>query len=663
MLRPHPPAHCSAGAGAGEHAEQWKDLALTGLHGERCIVSKFGEQDAMCKEAMVNQATAQQVKAVQPAYADRNVLLHKLPEGYYLGIMRWSITIVIVIWSIGAWAQWPLTLRVVDGQNGHPLGYATVVFHGTVRGTITNADGYFSIPDPPGVDSLRISFVGYRTRLVAVADLPSNGRIPMPRTAQELAEFTVMPGDPQYERVAALARRLRTVPAIDSRLFFGMETYSDSVPVEMIHAFYNARYSAARLEKLVLKQGRIGVMAKDGRYFINYNTTRAFALLDILTEDSYFPPSPLAHTKARQLRRSYIAEQLSAGSGPDGVDHLRVTPREHLREAFTLDLWLGSTDDRVRALELHCTRCPKHPFLPLFDHGRIDTVDLRYKQTWSTSGPALPEVMELSYRMVYTGPDFTETFRTDAVMHAYDRSSTFITPLFEYSGDLPDYHKIGWLPADSLFWTRVRPPLPTDRQRSAMDFLLRNDLREGSWVKQLGSDQRFFSAHYAEWSAKGRIMLHAISTRDPRESSSKVTKGVLADYAISMEGPKVSLVAQIYLDLDTVNGQLLHRSTTVLDGFQSYYLEQEHPWTACLHNIWFDLCEMERRAMEVRLNVPGLSLQEARTIHAEHSIRLKATTQHFLRETRYGEDREALGPWNDRVKAALGIDNIAVFGL
>jgi hypothetical protein len=130
-----------------------------------------------------------------------------------------------------------------------------------------------------------------------------------------------------------------------------------------------------------------------------------------------------------------------------------------------------------------------------------------------------------------------------------------------------------------------------------------------------------------------------------------------------MEGPKVSLVAQIYLDLDTVNGQLLHRSTTVLDGFQSYYLEQEHPWTACLHNIWFDLCEMERRAMEVRLNVPGLSLQEARTIHAEHSIRLKAITQHFLRETRYGEDREALGPWNDRVKAALGIDNIAVFGL
>lgn len=559
-------------------------------------------------------------------------------------------------------AQVPITGRVVDGSEGTPLPYATIQVMGTERGTISNPDGFFDLPATTAGDSIRISFVGYRTRTLLASTLNTAPEVRLSRASFTLNEVTVRPGPAQYARAMAAARWLHRAPPTTARLFFGMETYCDTVPMEVLHAFYNAWFRSARLEQLELKQGRIGINDQDGRIYINYNTSRAFALMDILYRKSPFPLSPLAVNGTQEMRRLFTAELLSEGSGPDAVDHLRVTPRAGTTEAFTLELWMEPGSDHVRALELHCTNCQQHPFRPLFDHGRIDTVDLRYRQTWTTEGTAQPEVMELDYRLVYAGPGFLQTFRTQAVMHAFDRSGPFIAPLFTYTTEVPDYRKIGWLPDDSLFWARHPPPLPTERQQRDLDFLQQNDLRHGAWYQHLGNERNFLTSNYALWDATERLWLQAMSFRDPREPSSRVTKGWLSDHAISMEGPKVALVAQFFLDMDTTGGTLLHRSATVLDGYRSYYLEPEHPWTACFQNIWFDLCELERRRMEEQLGAPGMTVDGARAIHREHSTRMAATTQQFLRETRYGADLEALLPWNELVRKGLGIDNLKLFG-
>jgi hypothetical protein len=341
------------------------------------------------------------------------------------------------------------------------------------------------------------------------------------------------------------------------------------------------------------------------------------------------------------------------------VDHLRVTPRANNPEAFTLDLWLNAENDRVRALDLHCDACPKHPFAPLFDHGRIDSVDLHYRQTWSTAGPAFPEITELRYRMAYTGPGFSDTFRTHAVMHAFDQGIPFILPLFSYAEDLPDYRKIGWLPEDSLFWARMTPPLPTDQEQRDREFLAQNDLRQGPWYDQLGNERNFFAAHYVLWSPVKRIRLKDITTRDPVPQELKGGIGI----SPTLAPPPIRLVAQLYLDMDTADGKLLHRSATVLDGFESIVQVDDLPWTTCFHNIWFDLCEMERQAMEERLNTPGITLKEARSIHADQTQRLKMMTYRYMQETYYGTQCEPLFKWNEQVKKGLGIDNIALLGI
>ncbi len=573
--------------------------------------------------------------------------------------MKAVLALTLLLLSSGVQAQVRVTARVVDAGTREPLPYATIAVIGKANGTISNADGYFGLNGPGEGDTLCITFVGYRTRKLVLTTALDGTDIPMQRATYELREVVIRPGEEQYERVIQAARWLRKAPMVDAKLFFGMETYSDGIPVEMIHAYFNTSFHKAHMFDLQLKQGRIGLAAKEDRFFINYNTTRALAVMDILAEKSYFPTSPLKHTSTKYLKRGFSTELISEGSGADGVDHLRVTPRQNNTEAFTLDLWLDPDDDHVRALDLHCHNCPKHPFAPLFDHGRIDTVDLHYRQTWSASGSAFPEITELSYRMAYTGPGFSDTFGTHAIMHAFDPGTLFIPPIFDYAEDLPDYRKIGWLPEDSLFWARMAPPLPTDQQRRDRDFLERNDLRHGPWFDHLQNDRNYFAAHYLLWSPNRRVLLRDITTQEPVRQELKPGFGTTPELA----PPPIRLVAQLYLDLDTVDGRLLHRSATVLDGFESIVQDEDLPWTACFHNIWFDLCEIERLDMEERLNTPGLTLKEARSVHAEHTQRLKMTTFHLLQETYYGMQCEPLFKWNEQVKQALGIDNIALLGM
>lgn len=60
---------------------------------------------------------------------------------------------------------------VVTDQRGMPLPGVTVVVNGTTTGTVTNADGNFSLAIPPSAQMLTFSFVGMRTQ-----EIPIEGR-------------------------------------------------------------------------------------------------------------------------------------------------------------------------------------------------------------------------------------------------------------------------------------------------------------------------------------------------------------------------------------------------------------------------------------------------------------------------------------------------------
>ncbi len=559
--------------------------------------------------------------------------------------MRAALVVFGLLMSCALFSQGTVIARVVDADSRGPLPHATVLLQGTTRGTITNSEGWFRLPLQGTTDSLRVSFVGYRTLVVPFTSALDGTDLRMERAVHLLGEAVIRPGEDLYKRVVAASNWLRRAPEVEAKLFFGLETHSGDQPVEVLNAYFNATFKSAVLRMLSFKQGSIGIAPKEGRHFINYNTVGAFALMDIHAPGQRYPLSPFPFTKAGDLRGAYRVELVSAGHGPDAVDHLRAVPRDSTSGAFAMDLWLVAGQVEVRALELRCTECPRHPFIPLFDHGRIDAVDMRYRQTWSGGRRPWPEVTELEYHVTYTGPGFTERFRTHAIMHAFDRGRHFLPTLFPWKTGLEEYPMIAWMPLDSVFWERMTPPVPTDRQQRDRDFVMRHDVARNTWFGDLRLHYDHLRPHYVAWDARRTIdttYLYGaprVRPNDPRKP------------------PLVRLRTHLYLDLDTIGGQLHHRSIAVFDGGDSWHLLRPYSRVDdAIINLFFDLCEMERSAMEERLAVPRISLEKARRIHAEHTQRMRDTQERFMNAV--GMDPYNLLGWNMKVRESLGVDRM-----
>ncbi len=92
--------------------------------------------------------------------------------------------------------------KVVDSKTKEPLPYVNVSFRGTTVGTITSDAGDFFIETRTAGDSLSVSYVGYRPRMVkikkgAYQDL----RIELESESIELAGVIVKPGESQSLRI------------------------------------------------------------------------------------------------------------------------------------------------------------------------------------------------------------------------------------------------------------------------------------------------------------------------------------------------------------------------------------------------------------------------------------------------------------------------------
>jgi hypothetical protein len=320
-----------------------------------------------------------------------------------------------------------------------------------------------------------------------------------------------------------------------------------------------------------------------------------------------------------------------------------------------VNLWLRG--DRVLAVALTCAKCIRHPFLPYQPEHTIRQVDLRIRQTWRADNAQLDHI-ELAYTLDYLNNAHAERVDTRAVLHLFDPGGAFILPVFDYDQEQPDYRKILLQPYDSLFWERAPTLVSTAQQERDRAFLRTNGVFSGHRVDKDHARSSFFESNCAWWSADKRISLKSLPPPpEVARPASFRSQGAAAPIT------QVNLEAQLYLDMDTTDGVLRIFTATALDGFRSYYRLPEEVHTYAFINIFFDLCEMERRTLEEQLLQPGMEPVRARAIHAFWTGHMHTLTHRYMSEVDLGADRDALMKWNAKVKEALGIDNMAMFGL
>ncbi len=580
---------------------------------------------------------------------------------------------LLCVWAGGAYAQGPLVATVFDTATGQALPYASVASKATGETVITNAEGVFRFASVQDDDTLVFSYLGYQRLQLPAKELRLQAAVRMVPSQTELAAVQVTGrSDSLYALVVACGRALRKTGRYGGKVYFELETRTDELPVEAIECFYNGRFHGADIEGLDLKQGRIGLLPDKGRFVVNLNTSRGFMLLHPAERNSAFPATPLQYRSPKALRRAFQLDPVSTETGLDGLYHLRFTPKDSTGAYFSGELWVDPKTAEVRSILLECDRCTRHPFQAVTPGDELQNLALRYRQTYrSWQGRTILGTVEMEYALNYHGwsgdsrmaaraVDFQQNRRmwTKGILHLYAPGADFMLPLFRYDPGQTDYRKVLAMPYDSVFWAEAPALVPTERQLEDRALFAKEGLLLGStrMPENAGNVGRtFFESNYAVWSLRKRIAL--------KETMSTAAYAPPVAGSTEATANQVHLVAQLYLNIDPEGAGYRTFSATVFDGFSSYCHLTGKQHTDLLLNLYFDLCEMERRSMQQALERPGLTLGDIHALHAAAQKAMDQSTGRFLKETHYGTDQRKMAQWNDKVRSALGVDNFALFGI
>src|SRR5688500_5728048 len=104
---------------------------------------------------------------------------------------KFLLTCFALVFAVSVWAQErTITGKVASAEDGTPLPGVNVVVKGTTNGTVTDAEGNFSLSIPNSGASLVFSFIGLQTQEVLVGER-SVVDVTLSLDVQQLSEVVV----------------------------------------------------------------------------------------------------------------------------------------------------------------------------------------------------------------------------------------------------------------------------------------------------------------------------------------------------------------------------------------------------------------------------------------------------------------------------------------
>ncbi len=109
--------------------------------------------------------------------------------------------LLLLFLSTSISAQYTIKGRVTDANTNEPLPFVVLQFKGTNVGAQTDFDGYYTIKTSFIKDSLKATYVGYKTKARKITESPSQTLdFQLAENTQEIGEVVILPGEnPAWE--------------------------------------------------------------------------------------------------------------------------------------------------------------------------------------------------------------------------------------------------------------------------------------------------------------------------------------------------------------------------------------------------------------------------------------------------------------------------------
>jgi hypothetical protein len=554
--------------------------------------------------------------------------------------------------------------KIIDASTREEIPFAKVFNQSIQKGTIGNVDGYFKIQFNKFTDTIVVTAIGYKSFQLLLNKETLFYTVKMDVNIIELSEVTITPKENSY--LYDLLSDCRNQPnklKLKAKSYFELKTFVNDLQVELVEGFFNAEIAGYELMDQELKAGRIGMKTYDEnkRLFISYESSKSILLAKVRGETDYFPQSPLSFTKKKmrgafylQLDQKYLDDQL------DSISVISYSPKQKNGEFYQGKIWVNGSTKRLLKMTMECESCKIHPFLPLFPMDSILAVNLQVTKTFAEKNNAqLFNHVDFNYSISYKsrfGKNGEKDYliQTNALFYSYDYEHVFSIPKFEINKQASDYRKILSMPSNHFFWKYNDEYHLNDSKNTNEQFLMdtlvftNRNFQNALNTRLKGA---FFQQPYVRWSSN-RVIFKNILGDSLNHNPSQA----------SMDR-NFNLSVQVFFDRNTYNDSTNHLTCTIFDPFESYYLLSIDTVTHCFINIYFDLCEIERRKLQAKLNSKQWSSKEIEQLYSEFMIGYNQLKDKYLRTVDHGKNTSELLKWNAIVLQELKIDNLSFFGL
>ncbi len=593
--------------------------------------------------------------------------------------MKSIIFTIIVILNSNVIGQTLLTGTVKDADTEAPLAFCSVIIKDSGKGTITNAEGAFQIAAKRGSDILVFSYIGYESKEIKAQELERKPVVYLKLKDYQLEELTIYSGtDYLYDIVRKCRKRIqRNRKQNTSKVYYGLEAQTGKHPLELLECYYNGQITGLAIDELLFKNGRVGLAPVDN-YFVSLHTSKAITKFNLTGKNDYFPPVPTQFDKTR-MKRIFNLERISTDSKEI---HIGFTSSEKIPNGFSGELWIENGSYALKKINLTVYNPDTHPFLPLFKCDSIYDISIRISNTYKQiNGITVPDHFIFDYSFKYFSRRdsaagvgakkvLTREVSTHCILYFYDYNAPFIIPYFEYNHNVDDYRKMSIIPYNEFFWNNNSGMLLTEDQKQKLGFLAEDgqliNYREGNYgtdfviLPQFGINDKSVSLRHASynyyfWSSEKRIRLSRTSELGKEYPPERIRN--------SFESDLYNLEVQILLDINQVGDRVHWKSYTVFDSYQTFYHLPHDSLTDPFINIFFDICEIERRKMEKTFTTKQYTVEEIDAIYKQTVAEMEKKTAAYLSDVRLGKNEYSFIQWNKYVREQTGYDNIKMFRL
>lgn len=547
---------------------------------------------------------------------------------------------------------------IKDKKNNIALPYATVFNLNKKFGTAADLNGDFTLPNNSLGDSIKISYIGFKNEIVVI-DKNSPSIIYLSPESNLLDEIVIRSEDEYLYRLVSKIKKNKKTDYRESKSYLFLETTSQGKTIELLEGYFNGSFQDGICSNLKLKKGRIGIKPLGNRYFMSTESSKLFSLHNHFIEHKVLPHNPLEYTK-RKLRKKYILTLVRIfKEGENTFYDITFEPRRDDATSFSGHLILDINSNTLKQIEFEITNSVVHPFIP-FGGISIEDVNLKINKTfYIENGKSYVDGINFNYTLTYIDKDQNKVNTISEVfIKTYNQTEIFNLPLYKFSlCDHKDYRDITIGNYDSLFWQKNNEFRFYKKKQYINKFVQGNYIENNFAVKE--SDKGQLEFNYELWNRK-RILMR----ETPRVNNSfrRVQRNFRVSRVNSINN-KFNLNVKLYLDIVKLEGNYKYEIYATIDPINTFFYSKITDLEHAFINMYFDLMEIEKRELELKLKEIDLSnFNLVSDLYKKAVKNFDTRTTQFCRDVDEGQDFEQMKKWNNIISGSINIDNLEVFG-